>query len=96
MIALGLYPDPDAVMGVEACGVVIETSLNKGIFRGRRPGNGPVPRGHRNRRQHRPAAAGQGAGGGGRTRPPPPPRWCSPPPTTRWWIWPLLGRASAC
>ncbi|WP_412768986.1 beta-ketoacyl synthase N-terminal-like domain-containing protein, partial [Mycobacterium canetti] len=32
MIALGLYPDPDAVMGVEACGVVIETSLNKGSF----------------------------------------------------------------
>ncbi len=32
MIALGLYPDPDAVMGVEASGVVIETSLNKGSF----------------------------------------------------------------
>ncbi|CPR07650.1 erythronolide synthase, modules 3 and 4 [Mycobacterium bohemicum DSM 44277] len=26
MIALGLYPDPDAVMGVEACGVVVETA----------------------------------------------------------------------
>ncbi|BBX96742.1 polyketide synthase [Mycobacterium lacus] len=26
MIALGLYPDPDAVMGVEASGVVLETS----------------------------------------------------------------------
>jgi polyketide synthase 12 len=26
MIALGLYPDPDAIMGIEASGVVIETS----------------------------------------------------------------------
>ncbi|BBY20154.1 type I polyketide synthase [Mycobacterium stomatepiae] len=26
MIALGLYPDPDAVMGIEASGVVVETS----------------------------------------------------------------------
>ncbi|WP_297824579.1 type I polyketide synthase [Mycobacterium sp.] len=26
MIALGLYPDPDAVMGIEAAGVVIETA----------------------------------------------------------------------
>ncbi|MCV7412985.1 polyketide synthase [Mycobacterium florentinum] len=26
MIALGLYPDPDAVMGIEASGVIVETS----------------------------------------------------------------------
>ncbi|ORA16970.1 polyketide synthase [Mycobacterium angelicum] len=28
MIALGLYPDPDAVMGVEASGVVVETTTS--------------------------------------------------------------------
>ncbi|OBF09406.1 polyketide synthase [Mycobacterium sp. ACS4054] len=32
MIALGLYPDPDAVMGIEASGVVIETSSEDGRF----------------------------------------------------------------
>ncbi|GAB7142320.1 type I polyketide synthase [Mycobacterium riyadhense] len=32
MIALGLYPDPDAVMGVEASGVVIETATADGGF----------------------------------------------------------------
>ncbi|WP_461479768.1 type I polyketide synthase [Mycobacterium sp. HUMS_1102779] len=32
MIALGLYPDPDAVMGVEASGVVVETASGDGRF----------------------------------------------------------------
>ncbi|OBI39506.1 type I polyketide synthase [Mycobacterium sp. E2238] len=32
MIALGLYPDPDAVMGIEASGVVIETGSDTGRF----------------------------------------------------------------
>ncbi|OBI14789.1 polyketide synthase, partial [Mycobacterium sp. E2462] len=32
MIALGLYPDPDAVMGVEASGVVLETGSGDGPF----------------------------------------------------------------
>ncbi|OBH98098.1 type I polyketide synthase [Mycobacterium sp. E2733] len=32
MIALGLYPDPDAVMGIEASGVVIETGPGTGRF----------------------------------------------------------------
>ena len=30
MIALGLYPDPDAVMGIEASGVVVETETGSG------------------------------------------------------------------
>ncbi|ARG90949.1 type I polyketide synthase [Mycobacterium kansasii] len=32
MIALGLYPDPEAVMGVEASGVVLETGPDDGGF----------------------------------------------------------------
>ncbi len=32
MIALGLYPDADAVMGIEASGVIIETSSEDGRF----------------------------------------------------------------
>ncbi|WP_156687849.1 type I polyketide synthase [Mycobacterium sp. Marseille-P9652] len=32
MIALGLYPDPDAVMGIEASGVVVETVSADGRF----------------------------------------------------------------
>ena len=32
MIALGLYPDPDAVMGIEASGVVLETGPGEGRF----------------------------------------------------------------
>jgi polyketide synthase 12 len=32
MIALGLYPDPDAVMGIEASGVVLETAAGNGRF----------------------------------------------------------------
>ena len=32
MIALGLYPDPDAVMGIEASGVVIESASQDGRF----------------------------------------------------------------
>jgi polyketide synthase 12 len=32
MIALGLYPDPDAVMGIEASGVVLETASKDGRF----------------------------------------------------------------
>ncbi|HEV7582831.1 MAG TPA: SDR family NAD(P)-dependent oxidoreductase, partial [Mycobacterium sp.] len=32
MIALGLYPDPDAVMGIEASGVVVETASQDGRF----------------------------------------------------------------
>ena len=32
MIALGLYPDPDAVMGIEASGVVLETGSRDGRF----------------------------------------------------------------
>jgi polyketide synthase 12 len=32
MIALGLYPDPDAVMGIEASGVVLETASGDGRF----------------------------------------------------------------
>ncbi|OBB64460.1 type I polyketide synthase [Mycobacterium sp. 852014-50255_SCH5639931] len=32
MIALGLYPDPDAVMGIEASGVVIETGPDSARF----------------------------------------------------------------
>ena len=32
MIALGLYPDPDAMMGVEASGVVLETAAGDGRF----------------------------------------------------------------
>ncbi|WP_156772154.1 SDR family NAD(P)-dependent oxidoreductase, partial [Mycobacterium sp. 1245805.9] len=32
MIALGLYPDPDAVMGIEAAGVVLETASGDGRF----------------------------------------------------------------
>jgi polyketide synthase 12 len=32
MIALGLYPDPDAIMGIEASGVVIETATGAGRF----------------------------------------------------------------
>ncbi|HEY0229258.1 MAG TPA: type I polyketide synthase, partial [Mycobacterium sp.] len=32
MIALGLYPDPDAVMGIEASGVVLETASGNGRF----------------------------------------------------------------
>jgi polyketide synthase 12 len=35
MIALGLYPDPDAVMGIEASGVVIETGWETGSRDGR-------------------------------------------------------------
>ncbi|GAB1814540.1 type I polyketide synthase [Mycobacterium sp. MUNTM1] len=32
MIALGLYPDPEAIMGIEASGVVIETASPEGRF----------------------------------------------------------------
>ncbi|OMC20745.1 type I polyketide synthase [Mycobacterium colombiense] len=32
MIALGLYPDPEAIMGIEASGVVIETASPDGRF----------------------------------------------------------------
>jgi polyketide synthase 12 len=32
MIALGLYPDPEAIMGIEACGVVIEADSRDGRF----------------------------------------------------------------
>ncbi|ORA16893.1 type I polyketide synthase [Mycobacterium arosiense] len=32
MIALGLYPDPEAIMGIEASGVVIETAAPDGRF----------------------------------------------------------------
>ncbi|SPM36416.1 erythronolide synthase, modules 3 and 4, partial [Mycobacterium rhizamassiliense] len=32
MIALGLYPDPEAIMGIEASGVVIETASGDGRF----------------------------------------------------------------
>ena len=32
MIALGLYPDDDAVMGVEASGIVVETDSDDGRF----------------------------------------------------------------
>jgi polyketide synthase 12 len=32
MIALGLYPDPDAVMGVEASGVIVEIASGDGRF----------------------------------------------------------------
>jgi mycoketide-CoA synthase len=32
MIALGLYPDDDAVMGVEASGIVVETASDEGRF----------------------------------------------------------------
>ncbi|BAX93073.1 type I polyketide synthase [Mycobacterium shigaense] len=32
MIALGLYPDPDAIMGIEASGVVLETGPGAGRF----------------------------------------------------------------
>ena len=32
MIALDLYPDPDAIMGIEASGVVIETATNDARF----------------------------------------------------------------
>ena len=32
MIALGLYPDDDAVMGVEASGIVVETASDDGRF----------------------------------------------------------------
>jgi polyketide synthase 12 len=32
MIALGLYPDPEAIMGIEASGVVIETASQDGRF----------------------------------------------------------------
>ncbi len=32
MIALGLYPDDDAVMGVEASGIVVETASEDGCF----------------------------------------------------------------
>ncbi|BBY09919.1 polyketide synthase [Mycobacterium marseillense] len=32
MIALGLYPDPDAIMGIEAAGVITETALQNGRF----------------------------------------------------------------
>ncbi len=32
MIALGLYPDDDAVMGVEASGIVVETASGEGRF----------------------------------------------------------------
>jgi mycoketide-CoA synthase len=32
MIALGLYPDPDAVMGIEGSGVVLETASEDGRF----------------------------------------------------------------
>jgi polyketide synthase 12 len=35
MIALGLYPDPDAVMGIEASGVVVETAPETGSKVGR-------------------------------------------------------------
>ncbi len=35
MIALGLYPDPDAVMGIEASGVVVETAPETGSKDGR-------------------------------------------------------------
>ncbi|OCB32223.1 polyketide synthase [Mycobacterium malmoense] len=35
MIALGLYPDPDAVMGIEASGVVLETGPETGPGSGR-------------------------------------------------------------
>ncbi|WP_421845661.1 type I polyketide synthase [Mycobacterium sp.] len=34
MIALGLYPDPDAVMGVEASGVVVETATSSAAAHG--------------------------------------------------------------
>ena len=32
MIALGLYPDPDAAMGVEASGVIVETACSESRF----------------------------------------------------------------
>ncbi|GFG95734.1 type I polyketide synthase [Mycobacterium timonense] len=32
MIALGLYPDPDAIMGIEAAGVITETASQNGRF----------------------------------------------------------------
>ncbi|MCA2313526.1 type I polyketide synthase [Mycobacterium sp. WUMAC-025] len=32
MIALGLYPDPDAIMGIEAAGVITETGSQNGRF----------------------------------------------------------------
>ncbi|MDM3973058.1 type I polyketide synthase [Mycobacterium marseillense] len=32
MIALGLYPDPDAIMGIEAAGMITETALQNGRF----------------------------------------------------------------
>ncbi|OBH50953.1 polyketide synthase [Mycobacterium mantenii] len=32
MIALGLYPDPEAIMGIEASGVVVETASQDGRF----------------------------------------------------------------
>ena len=32
MIALGLYPDPDAIMGIEASGVVIETARTMRVW----------------------------------------------------------------
>ncbi|BCO73398.1 type I polyketide synthase [Mycobacterium intracellulare] len=32
MIALGLYPDPDAIMGIEAAGVITETASQDGRF----------------------------------------------------------------
>uniref|UniRef100_UPI003F9DB049 SDR family NAD(P)-dependent oxidoreductase n=1 Tax=Mycobacterium sp. TaxID=1785 RepID=UPI003F9DB049 len=32
MIALGLYPDEDAVMGVEACGIIVETASGDSRF----------------------------------------------------------------
>ncbi|CDO89147.1 erythronolide synthase, modules 3 and 4 [Mycobacterium triplex] len=63
MIALNLYPDPAAVMGIEASGVVVENLFARWPFRDRRPSDGPVPRRNRHDRRHRPATAGEGARG---------------------------------
>ena len=57
MIALGLYPDEDAAMGVEASGIVVETASDGGSFRCRGPGHRTVPGGHRQPGGHRRAAA---------------------------------------
>src|ERR1700744_1002248 len=45
MIALGLYPDEDAVMGVEASGVVVETASDVNRFAVGDRGNGLFPQG---------------------------------------------------
>jgi len=96
MIALGLYPDEDAVMGIEASGVVLETSSSGSSATSFVVGDrvmGLFPEG--TARSLPPTTdCSSRCLRDGRTPPPPPCRWFSQPPITRWWIWRASARAA--